>query len=234
MNLDKKDFSDSRGSPTSISNISRSSEEFVSHAVDHVPLSNQSKDSPKDSTRRFFVSPSGGYRASGIPASRKLSSILTESTFSDKSEGATRMMIRFPANRRLNCRICIFQGTSNQLTLAAGQFSWRSLHLPGATEDSSIGTSDSREADSETRSGVDDKRVFCNGSTTLPEGNKGTMEGAMVSSRTRGSPRSTSPKHRSSLVGKFADNSSCCQGDKAFINRKIANVASENRNQIHP
>ena len=82
---------------TSISNISRSSEEFVSHAVDHVPLSNQSKDSPKDSTRRFFVSPSGGYRASGIPASRKLSSILTESTFSDKSEGATRMMIRFPS-----------------------------------------------------------------------------------------------------------------------------------------
>ena len=62
---------------------------------------------------------------------------------------------------------------------------------------------------------MDDKRVgaFSNRSTTVPEGYKGAKEGAI-----RGSPRSTSPKRRSSRVGKFLDKSSYCSGDKAFVN----------------
>ena len=76
----QKDFSDSRGSPTSISKISRSSEEFVSHAMDDLSLWNRSTDSSKDSTQRFFLSLSKGSRASGIPSSGKLSSTLPEST----------------------------------------------------------------------------------------------------------------------------------------------------------
>ena len=67
---------------------------------------------------------------------------------------------------------------------------------------------------------MDDNRadVFCNGVTTVPEGNNGTSEGAMVSWSTGGVSRSTSPKRKSSPAGKLVDRSSYCPGDRAFVN----------------
>ena len=85
----------------SISNISRSFEEFVSHAMNDLSLWNRSTDSSKDSTRRFFLSLSECSRASGIPASGKLSGTLRESTLSDKATGSGGMTVRFPTIRRL-------------------------------------------------------------------------------------------------------------------------------------
>ena len=86
----------------SIINISRSSEEFVTHAMDDLSLWNQSTDSSKDSTRRFFVSLSEGSRASGIPDSGEVSGTLRESTLSDKTKGAGEKAVRFPTIRRLS------------------------------------------------------------------------------------------------------------------------------------
>ena len=69
--------------------------------MDDFSLGNQSTDSSKDSTRRYFVSPSEGSRASGIPASGKLPGTLRESTLLDKAKGSGGMTFRIPRIRRL-------------------------------------------------------------------------------------------------------------------------------------
>ena len=105
-------------------------------------------------------------------------------TLEEKAKSTGGMMVRFPAIGRLTVA---GSAISEELRTNSPWLRVTSRGEvcidPGATEDSSIGTSDSRQADSETGSGMDDKRVgvFCNGSTTVPEGNKGTKEGAMVS-----------------------------------------------------
>ena len=105
---------------------------------------------PLDVSSCHLQRASGDPRASGIPASGRLS--------------------------RHTYRIHTI-GQSSRRRRNDGSFS------SNQAEDSSIGTSDSRPADSETGAGVDDKRVqvFCNGLTTVPEGNKGAKESAAVS-----------------------------------------------------
>ena len=93
------------------------------------------------------------------------------------------VMVRFSNNMTsFSYRICIFQRTSSQLTRLRVNSRGEICNEPGVREDSSTCTSDSGPADAETGFGMDDKRVevFCDGATTVPEGNNGTKEGAMV------------------------------------------------------
>ena len=89
------------------------------------------------------------------------------------------MIVRFPAIRRLTVAGSAFSQELRNNSPRLGVNSRGEVCIdPGATEDSSIG-----QADSETGPGMNHQRVgvFCNGSTTVSEGNKGTKEGAMVS-----------------------------------------------------
>ena len=132
---------------------------------------------------RFFVSLSEGSRAPGIQDSGKPSSTLPESTLSDKPKVLGSMTVRFPTIRRLTVVGLKF---SNEIRTNSPSLRLKSRGEiciePGAIEDSSIGTSQSRRTGSETGSDLDGNRVgvFHDGSTTIPEGNSGTKEGATV------------------------------------------------------
>ena len=183
MNLDRKTFQIPGDHQRQFQIFSRSSETLVIHAKDDFSLWNQSTDSSKDSTRRFFVSPSEGSRTSRNLASLRLSGTLAESTLSGKAKGAGEMMVRFPTTRRLS-----LTGSAFSRELRANSPCLRSILVVKSVSNQELEKihqlthQTSRPADAETGFGMDDKRtgVFCDGATTVPEGNNGTKEGAMV------------------------------------------------------
>ena len=83
-------------------------------------------------------------------------------------------------------------------------------------------SSDSRTEDAETEFGMDDTRADV--LTTVPERKQRYLRRCHGILDQREISNSTSPKRRSSLLGKSVDKSSYCPGDRTFVNSVHSSV----------